>query len=136
MNSVESPDNLVVSIKKINDELPAQIKNIEEIAVAFQTGNDREGAQKIELFIDFIYQYVRTCYQVSPVFDIDLSEIVIDGISLLDKNSEIQNFLTEISEVLENNDIISLADILEYEIMPLLESVTAYLDLMIEKIAS
>lgn len=132
--SIDSPDTLIVSLKDIRTVLPEQIKNLEEAAVAYQTGKDDEAAEKLFQFIDFMFDFTRTCYQVAPVFNIDLREIVIDDVSLDDKNRELQSLLHDTLEVMENNDMISLADILEYEIMESINNIDKYIEVLLENI--
>ncbi len=132
IKSIDSPDVLISSLLGIKNEIPEQLNNLEETAIAFQTGKDDVGSEKLQLFIDFIYRYSRTCYQVAPVFEIDLAGIKVDGISLDEKNSEIQNLLNEVLEVMENNDIISLSDILEYEIKAALENLGLYINCIVD----
>jgi len=134
VESIDSPDTLIVSLKDIRKVLPDQVKNLEETAVAYQTGKDEEAVEKLFQFIDFMFDYTRTCYQIAPVFNVDLREIVIDGISLDDKNRELQNLLHDTLEVMENNDMISLADILEYEIMESIKDIDKYIDILLENI--
>ncbi len=132
--SIDSPDTLIVSLKDIRTVLPEQIKNLEETAVAYQTGKDDEAAEKLFQFIDFMFSFTRTCYQIAPVFNIDLREIVIDDVSLDDKNRELQSLLHDTLEVMENNDMISLADILEYEIMESINNIDKYIEILLENI--
>jgi hypothetical protein len=132
--SIDSPETLIVSLKEIRDVLPEQVKNLEETAAAYQTGKDDEAAERLFQFIDFIFDYTRTCYQIAPVFSIDLKEIVVDDLSLDEKNRELQNLLHETLEVMENNDMISLADILEYEIMESINNIDKYIDILLENI--
>lgn len=132
--SIDSPDTLIVSLKDIRTVLPEQVKNLEETAVAYQTGKDDEAAEKLFQFIDFMFDFTRTCYQIAPVFNIDLREIVIDDVSLDSKNRELQSLLHDTLEVMENNDMISLADILEYEIMESINNIDKYIDILLENI--
>ncbi len=132
IESIDSPDVLIDSLINIKNEISNQIDNLEETAIAFQSGKDDAGSEKLQLFIDFIYRYIRTCHQIAPVFEIDLSEISVDDITLEDKNNEIQDLLNEIVDVMENNDIISLSDILEYEIKASLENLDQYIDAIID----
>jgi len=133
-DSIDTPDILINSLKEIKENIPKLLINIEESAIAFQTGKDDIGSEKLQLFVDFIYTYIRNCYQIAPVFTIDLSKIVVNNISLEKKNLEIHNFLNDIVSVMENNDIISLSDILEYEMKPVLENITQYIDTLIDKV--
>ncbi len=134
VESIDSPDTLLVSLQEIRKVLPEQVKNLEETAVAYQSGKDEEAVEKLFQFIDFMFDYTRTCYQIAPVFNVDLREIVIDEVSLDDKNRELQNLLHDTLDVMENNDMISLADILEYEIMESIKNIDKYIDILLENI--
>ncbi len=136
VQSIDSPDVLIESIKQTGDELKEQLESVQAAAVAYQMGKDAEGSERLRAFVDFIYRYTRTCYQLVPMFRVDLSEIAVDGVSLEQKNRDLRNLLHEIISVMENNDIISLSDILEYEIRPALENLGAYLDLLLKNITT
>ncbi len=103
--------------------------------MAFQSGKDGEGASRLQRFIDFFFSYSRVCYQVAPVFGIELSDIVNEGVSLLDRNRRIQDMLNEIIEIMENQDYISLSDILEYEIRPLMNDLGVFMDLLLSAVS-
>jgi hypothetical protein len=132
IQSIDSPDVLINALINIKKEIPVQIKNLEEIAVSYQTRKDDIGLEKLEFFINFIFNYSRTCFQVATVFGVDLEQVIIDGNSLSEKNNEIQDHLDNIMEVMENNDIISLSDILEYEMKSSLENLEIYIDTLID----
>lgn len=134
VKSIESPNRLIEEIKEIRKEIASQISSLESAAVAFQSGRDSEGAGLLQVFIDFIYRYIRVCHQISPVFGIDLATIEFNEKNLEDLNGTIYSLLEEIVSVMENGDIISLSDILEYQMKVELEKTSAYIDLLLEKI--
>jgi hypothetical protein len=134
IESIDSPDVLINSLKVIKENLPGQKAILEKAAVSYQTGNDSQGMEQLFNFIDFMFNYTRTCYQISPVFDIDLKDIVIGDESLEEKNRELQILLNETVDIMENNDMISLADILEYEIAESMENLEQFIDLLLAKI--
>ncbi|PKL15887.1 MAG: hypothetical protein CVV49_19130 [Spirochaetae bacterium HGW-Spirochaetae-5] len=134
IESIDSPDVLINSLKEIKENLPGQKAILEKAAVSYQTGNDSQGMEQLFNFIDFMFNYTRTCYQISPVFDIALKDIVIGDESLEEKNRELQILLNETVDIMENNDMISLADILEYEIAESMENLEQYIDLLLAKI--
>lgn len=131
IQSIDSPDILINSIFNIKKEISEQLVMLEETAAAFQTGKDNEATSKLQLFIDFIFRYNRTCHQILPVFGINPADIIVGEKNLNAKNSEIYNLLNQVISAMENNDIISLSDILEYEIKPSLENLANYIDLLI-----
>lgn len=134
VRSIDSPDVLIASIRQVGEDLDGQLAGIQAAAVAFQTGKDAEGSERLREFVDFIYRYIRTCYQIVPVFGIDLSEIEVDGESLEQKNHTLRDHLHEVTTIMESGDIISLSDILEYEIRPALENLGDYIDMLLGKI--
>lgn len=135
VRSIDSPDVLISSVRQIGEELGEQLAGLQAAAVAYQTGKDAEGSERLKNFADFIYRYTRTCYQVAPVFGVDLSAIEVGGESLEQKNRLLRDLLHEVTTIMENGDIISLSDILEYEIKPALENMGDYISLLMGKIA-
>ncbi len=120
--SIDSPDTLLASLVEIKNAIPGEVENLKAAAIAFQEGKDKDGVEKLNRFIAFIYAYTRSCYQVVPVFSVDLKDISGDGEESLEtQNLQLQDLLSEVEEVMENDDIISLSDILEYELVPVLE---------------
>lgn len=130
IQSIDSPDVLISSITTTKDELVKQIASLQTAAVAYQMGKDPEGSERLKSFVEYIFHYIRTCYQLVPMFRIDLTDIAVDGVSLEQKNRDLRELLHEIITVMENNDIISLSDILEYEMKPAIENLGVYLDLL------
>lgn len=135
VQSIDSPDVLISSLRQTKEELTDQLAGIRTAAIAYQTGRDAEGSERLRGFIDFIYRYTRTCYQAVPMFQVDLSEIEVEGVSLEKKNRELRNLLHEVTMIMENNDIISLSDVLEYEIRPNLENLGTYIDVLLARIS-
>ena len=136
VESIDSPDVLINSLKEIKAHLPEQKTILESAAISYQSGNDAKGMEQLLSFINFMFHYTRTCYQISPVFDISLKDIIIGEESLEEKNSELQILLNETVDIMENNDMISLADILEYEITESMKNLEEYVELLLERVIS
>ncbi len=134
VRSIDSPDVLIQLAMKSREDLENQLENLEEAAAAFQTGKDQEGANRLNDFVDFVHTFVRTCYQIAPVFNIAPADIEVEGTTLEEKNNHLNELLMETIEIMENGDIISLSDILEYEIKPSLENMDQYIDIILEKL--
>jgi hypothetical protein len=136
VQSIDSPDVLITSLAGAKEELSRQLLNVQAAAIAYQTGKDAEGSERLKEFVDFMYRYSRTCYQVVPVFRIELSDVEVGGLTLEDKNRELRNLLHEVIGVMENNDIISLSDLLEYEITPAIANLDKYINALLSEISS
>ncbi len=136
IQSVDSPDVLFKTLLDLKTLVPQQVDNLEAIAGLYQKGKDNEALEIIHTLVDFLYLYMRTCYQVSPVFGIHLADIVLNNQSLEELNIRLQDMLSEIVEIMENNDIVSLSDILEYELKPLIGELDNYIDVMLQQIKS
>ncbi|MCX8125005.1 MAG: hypothetical protein N3F66_12705 [Spirochaetes bacterium] len=136
VQSVDSPDVLFKTLLDIKTMVPKQVDNLEAIASLYQKGKDNEALEIIHTLIDFLYLYMRTCYQISPVFGINLAEVMHNNQSLEEHNIRLQDMLSEIVEIMENNDIVSLSDILEYELKPLIGELDNYLNIILQQIKS
>jgi hypothetical protein len=135
VKSLESPNQLIEGLKQIKEEIGGQVEKLEKAAVFFQSGKDADGADIMQSFIDFIYRYIRLCHQISPVFGIDPAEISSGDDNMEKTNSAIYSYLEEIVSVMENSDIISLSDILEYQMKPEVEKCAPFIQLVLEKIS-
>lgn len=134
VQSLESPDVLLQSLRRVKEEIGAQSEALAETVRLYQEGRDSDASGHFRSFVEFIYAYTRACYQCAPVFRVDPSRVVIDGVSLEERNRALNDLLSQILSSLENNDIISLSDILEYEMRPQIETIGAYVDALIAEI--
>ncbi len=136
IQSVDSPDVIFKTLLNLKSMVLKQVDNLEVVAGLYQKGKDNEALEIIHTLVDFLYLYMRTCYQVSPVFGINLADIVHNDQSLEELNIRLQDMLSEIADIMENNDIVSLSDILEYELKPLIGELDDYLGIILQNIKS
>jgi len=134
IRSIDSPDELISKLFDVKASFSHELDNIEQIAVLLQSGKDAEAIKKLNEFIEFVYVFMRVCAQFSPVFDVSLKDIIKDDVSLEEKIEELKEKLFELASVMENNDMIGLADILEYEIKPTIEDMQSYTDILLSKV--
>ena len=133
VQSLESPDELAKVLQQVRDEIPAQEDSLAAASASFQSGRDAEGAEKLQQFTDFVYRYIRVCHQISPVFGIDPAKLVSDDVTLETVNANLHGYLESIVSAMENGDIVSLSDILEYEVKPQLPTILLFVNIMLEK---
>ncbi len=123
ITSIDSPDTVAGMLAQILNDIPYQKQNLENSAASYQAGRDPEGSAGVEKFIDFIYRYFRVCHQIKPVFNIDPVNVSSGDLTLTEKNDAINELLNQMIQSLENNDIIGLTDVLEYELVPALDDI-------------
>jgi cell division protein ZapA (FtsZ GTPase activity inhibitor) len=123
ITSIDTPDTVAGMLAQILNDIPGQKQNLENAAASYHAGKDSEGSAGVESFIDFIYRYFRVCYQINPVFNIDPAHVSVGGVPLNEKNAAINELLNQMILCLENNDIIGLTDVLEYELVPALDDI-------------
>jgi len=135
LEGIESPDALMESLHVLREGLEKERDNLRECVVSFQAGRDAEGAERLNRFIEYVYRYSRVCGQIGPVFALPLSDLMRNGKSMEERNIDLQGLLSQVLDAMENDDIITLADVLEYEIVPLLSDLEDYMDLLLEKLS-
>lgn len=133
VQSLESPDELAKALETVRDSIAEQEESLALASAAFQSGKDAEGAEKLQGFTDFVYRYVRVCHQISPVFGIDPAALMIGDLSLEGLNASLHAYLEEIVSAMENGDIVTLSDILEYEVKPQMDTIRSFVNIMLEK---
>jgi hypothetical protein len=136
IKSIDSPDSLIQSLYDSREKLPEQLENLEAISEAFQSGKDREASERLHGFLDFMHLFSRSAIQSAPVFSLDPATITVDGVSFDDKIAEINDLLSELLTALENDDIITVSDLLEYELKPSLEPVPEFITIILDTVSS
>ncbi len=136
IKSIDSPETIIGFLTELLKEAKSKIDSLEEISSQFQSGKDSTASVLLQEFVDFLFRFSRLSCQIPPVFGINPEEIEHNGKNLAVINEELNTVLNEIISVMENNDIISLSDILEYELKVQMESVPAMLEILSEKLSS
>lgn len=104
--------NITVELLKVSNFIAAGSK---KVAQHFRKGEDDEG---LELFQDLI-DVIRDFMTMVSVLRTDF--IVADDNIFADCSEQISSLLSEMTDVLEQEDWIMLADLLEYELIPACE---------------
>lgn len=104
--------NITEELLKVSDFISAGSK---EVAQHFRKGEDDEG---LELFQDLL-DVIRDFMTMVNVLRTDF--IVTDDSVFADCSEQISSLLSEMTDVLEQEDWIMLADLLEYELIPACE---------------
>lgn len=115
----------VAELQKVNLFLKKINENIEQIPVNLQTGKAAEAINEITQFTEAIEKFNRTLFLLPE----KVTEKQLIGDMPLDKFlEELMPILSELAEGFNNNDIILIGDLMEYEIAPRLKNIINFID--------
>lgn len=110
------------------------IEILDEVVDKLQTGKDKEAFIYAEKFSHIVGLSFSVLSKVAEICSIDYSNIKIDNISLLDSINDFNLMMNNLLEAFSNEDYISIADLLEYEIKEKIENIMDYTPLLEEYI--
>ena len=110
------------------------IEILDEVVDKLQTGKDKEAFIYAEKFSHIVGLSFSVLSKVAEICSIDYSNIKIDNISLLDSINDFNSMMNNLLDAFSNEDYISIADLLEYEIKEKIENIMDYIPLLEEYI--
>jgi tetratricopeptide (TPR) repeat protein len=111
---------VVESLKDKQKHVPQIAKSLEEIAVDLQTGSEAYAMERLQQIIDELSSMVRTLERAEEVFGLDYECLDVKDQTIHQRSEELNNLLSEVIAAFENKDLVLLADLLEYELAPLI----------------
>ena len=118
----EGPASILKKIREKKQELSFVIKIITDTTVSLQRGEDSVAMEKIIELTTTLEGLVSLIYKVKSILSLDYSSYQNFVENIESKNSETVGLLKDMVESFENNDMVRLGDILEYELVPLIQS--------------
>ena len=110
------------------------IEILDEVVDKLQTGKDKEAFIYAEKFSHIVGLSFSVLSKVAEICSIDYSNIKINNISLLDSINDFNSMMNNLLDAFSNEDYISIADLLEYEIKEKIENIMDYTPLLEEYI--
>ena len=120
---------LHASAKKLKDLLPM----ISDVSVMLQTGDDRQAMDSVLKFIELSEKLIRIFPFLKEFGYTDITKESIGKESFDDFYKEFNGILKELLDAFDINDSILIGDLMEYEIVPRVNKLLEYINL-IEKI--
>lgn len=117
-------------LETILKELPKACRSLAEI---FHSEHPQDGFEPFHELADLWLQVKNRQRLAANAMNLDMGKIEINGISLLAMHEELNNFLQEAAEALEQEDCILLGDLLEYELAPRAEQESDIVALLQER---
>ncbi|TXJ55230.1 hypothetical protein [Brachyspira aalborgi] len=127
-------NNALYKIGTLPKFQPFIIEILDEVVDKLQTGKDKEAFIYAEKFSHIVGLSFSVLSKVAEICSIDYSNIKIDNISLLDSINDFNSMMNNLLDAFSNEDYISIADLLEYEIREKIENIMDYTPLLEEYI--
>ncbi len=108
--------NALYRIGTLNSFIEPLINVIDDIVSYIQIGDDKQGFIKIEKFSKSIEIIFLIISKVLSVYELNYESISYNGENFVSFIDEINSHMSAIVEAFDNNDYVTVADILEYEI--------------------
>lgn len=119
-SSAEVAVHFMTHGQKIVDSMRASLPKITEM---FRLGDEAEANEHYLRFLESLHLLMGMLEQVGGVMGIDFATPVDDQGSLNEHLQLMAQIVSQLLQIQEQNDWIYLADVLEYELTPLLEAI-------------
>lgn len=114
-------------------ELPQACRQLAEI---FQSDAPSEGFEPFQHIAE-IWAHIKAHeYLAASAMDLDIDSAEIGGVTVAALSEQLNGFLEEAAQAIENNDAVLLGDLLEYELAPRAEQETAIVAWLQERAAA
>ena len=127
-------NNALYKIGTLPKFQPFIIEILDEVVDKLQTGKDKEAFIYAEKFSHIVGLSFSILSKVAEICSIDYSNIKMDNISLLDSINDFNAMMKNLLDAFSNEDYISIADLLEYEIKEKIENIMDYTPILEEYI--
>jgi hypothetical protein len=119
---IESASPVEVAKKSIQEmlhHLPALDKDAEQILNELVKGNRELSFRLFSSFLGEFRGIIQTFQSIEAIFGLDYSKIQAAEKTIQELNENLIKTLKDMKTALENEDMVSLSDLLEYEIKPI-----------------
>ena len=126
--------NVLYKVGSLPKFLPLILDILDSIVNKLQSGNDKEAfiyAEKFSRIVSFSFSILSNA---ASIYSIDYSQIYLNSVSLSDAISDFNEMMNNVLDAFANEDYISIADLLEYEIKDRIENIMNYIPLVEEYI--
>ncbi len=102
--------------------LPSIEDNFVKVASGLIAGRPREALGLLAQGMDACASVIRSFEDMRKLFTLDLGAIQLGDESLAQKTTRMHDFLLDVAEAIRIQDLVTVSDLLEYELTPLIET--------------
>lgn len=126
--------NALYKVGSLPKFLPLILDILDSIVNKLQSGNDKEAFMYAEKFSRIVSYAFSILSNVASIYSIDYSQISLNAVTLTDAINDFNEMMNNVLDAFANEDYISIADLLEYEIKERIENIMNYIPLVEEHI--
>jgi len=116
------------NLSEISNSIRTWIEDIPDLVENLQTGDDSKAYDRIENAAEDLDRIIIFMNQLDEAGKLKMVLSPEQQEELRTAHSELETGIDELQDAFENNDVIMICDILEYEILPYLKDVDRFLD--------
>ena len=119
---MDHPRNIIIAaLQEADKDIPGLVINLKSVAAHLQTGARRAAFSLFSECIEQWKQVINLFRIAESVLDVDSEALIIEGRTLDHIQSELLELLIETKKSMQEDDAITLSDLLEYELVPNIE---------------
>lgn len=126
--------NALYKVGSLPKFLPLILDILDSIVNKLQSGNDKDAFIYAEKFSRIVSYSFSILSNVASIYSIDYSKIYLNSIALSDAINDFNEMMNNVLDAFANEDYISIADLLEYEIKERIENIMNYIPFVEEHI--
>ena len=108
------------ALRDAQEYLPILSSVLEQSAILIRQGNIRDGLKQASEALEIISAFGEVLDGIRGAFRLDFAEVAIDDFNLLEKLNQLGSNASDILKSVQDEDWTQFADLLEYELSPLL----------------
>jgi len=118
---VRKSQRVIDSLQDIEKLFPLFIEYFTEVTNALIAGQKHKAMTKFSETLNVWRQAVNFLRVIETSFKLRFNEIIVNGKSVEQANTDLYNILTEIKTAIEREDLVTISDLIEYELKPHIE---------------
>ncbi len=130
---IEEVADPVRAMKTAALALKELIPDISEVSILLQTGRDQQAYGSVIAFIEISETLIRVFSILKEAGLMNSGDISVDGISFDSFYSGFNEILKELAEAFDSSDTVLIGDLLEYEIVPKIDTLLEFIALIEKK---
>jgi hypothetical protein len=121
INTMSSEDMAWYFLIKSGDHLDQMVENARMVSELFRVSEESEANEKYAEFVESLRLFWQMVNEVQTILNLDLRTIAFQEGTVEDRVQKLSGLMDQMIKVQEEEDWVMLADLLNYELIPLLQ---------------